>query len=346
MKFLIYFLLFFSCLATKAQNDATTDEVSVIKGVVYKNSRAFTGTLYQDASVANNTCMCILEAAYLHGYLNGVKNEYFASGKLKFTGSFSNGKEIGEHIFYDELGNIEMRITFTKEDVEGVKDENNAIESKKEGLPIIVSEIQLTEEDEKQSEVKFEPKTENPPVLVSQSNPTEQDETDIEVNPEGSFNKSAKIANIKSSETGPKINPETNNFTDNVNISVSEINDFVPAYFSEMTDVPPTAPGCEGLSEMPLANCTINEIYTFIQYNIDKKTLGLQGLPRGKHHVLVKFQISRKGTIRDISVQTPLIQIENEFIRVLKSLPTFRPGKLNGELVRVKYEFGLNVTLD
>lgn len=373
--------MFFSFLAANAQNDATTDEVETINGVLYKNKRAFTGTLYRDSPNINNTCMCVLEASYLNGYLNGVKNEYSENGKIKFTGKFTNGKEIGEHFFYDDLGNIEMRILFSSVEVKESKGQNTVVETKTESLPIIdtqskpneqvesilevntaagfetktenvpiiVLETKPIEQFETNTEINtqtaFEVKTENVPVIISETEPVEQIEINSEINPQTGFEVKTESLPVINTETGPKINTETSSYTNNINNIQPESNEYEPSYWSEMTDVPPTAPGCEGLTEIPLANCTNNAVYNFILSNIDKHTLGLQGLPKGKYTVLVKFNISKKGSIRDIVIQSPLIQLENEFIRILKLLPNFRPGQLNGAYVRVKYEFGLNVTL-
>ncbi len=349
MKFLICFLLLFSFLATNAQNDATTDEVETINGVLYKNKRPFTGTLYRDSPNAINTCMCVLEAAYLNGYLNGIKNEYSESGKIKFTGKFSNGKEVGEHFFYDELGNIEMRILFSSVEVKESKSQNTVVETKTESLPIIDTQSKPKEQVETTLEVNtaasFEMKTENVPVIISETEPVEQIEINSEINPQTGFETKREISRVVTSETGPKINTETSGYAKSINNIQPDSNGYEPAYWSEMTDLPPTAPGCEGLTEIPLANCTNNAVCNFILSNIDKHTLGLQGLPKGKYTVLVKFNISKNGSIRDIVIQSPLIQLENEFIRILKLLPTFRPAQLNGAFVRVKYEFGLNVTL-
>ncbi|WP_310991303.1 hypothetical protein [Aequorivita marina] len=293
MRVLLFFMLFFLSHGTKAQIDATTDEVDVISDVVYKNGRPLTGTLYQDAPNAKNTCRCLLEATYLEGYLNGKKIEYHENGNLKYTGHFKNGTEYGEHTLFNKNGKVEARIFYANGNVvEG--DEKDEAEQK------LIEEILLIKKEKELERVE-----------------------------------EVSLDSVEDSNETPE------------NITDSELDETIEeAYWPEMADVPPMALGCEGLSGRFLANCTFDSIINFINVNLDKQALSRQGLAIGAHKVIIKFIISDKGVIRNIHIGTSSNQVEKEFIRVLKSLPTFRPGKINTQLVSVKYQFEMVLTLN
>ena len=53
---------------------------------------------------------------------------------------------------------------------------------------------------------------------------------------------------------------------------------------------------------------------------------------------IVAFVVNRDGTLSDFNIAVPLHQdCDIEAIRVLKSMPRWKPGKRNEKLVRVKY---------
>jgi tetratricopeptide (TPR) repeat protein len=88
-----------------AQDDATTGQVVLKNGYIYKNNVLFTGVLYSVES-ANNECKCILEANYSGGRLNGIRREWHTNGKIKFVGNYIDGRLIGTAEKYDFDGYI------------------------------------------------------------------------------------------------------------------------------------------------------------------------------------------------------------------------------------------------
>lgn len=59
--------------------------------------------------------------------------------------------------------------------------------------------------------------------------------------------------------------------------------------------------------------------------------------------VVVQFVVTKTGTIGEVKVirgKDP--DLDKEAIRVVKSLPKFIPGKMNGEVVNVWYTLPIN----
>lgn len=56
-----------------------------------------------------------------------------------------------------------------------------------------------------------------------------------------------------------------------------------------------------------------------------------------KKRVFIAFKIDKKGNIVDVQARAPHIDIEEEVIRVVNTLPKVIPGEQNGEKVSVKY---------
>ena len=69
-----------------------------------------------------------------------------------------------------------------------------------------------------------------------------------------------------------------------------------------------------------------------VKYPIVAEENGIQG------KVICTFVVERDGTISDVKVTKSVdSSLDKEAVRVLKSMPKWRPGKQKGENVRVKY---------
>lgn len=92
----------------------------------------------------------------------------------------------------------------------------------------------------------------------------------------------------------------------------------------DVTDQMPSYPGG--------AYAMMNYIEQNKQYPLSAKIKGLQG------RVVVSFIVEKDGSLTDIhvvrSVETSL---DNESVRVIKSMPKWNPGKNHGTIVRVRY---------
>lgn len=77
-----------------------------------------------------------------------------------------------------------------------------------------------------------------------------------------------------------------------------------------------------------------------IRYPKDAKEKGIQG------KVIARFMVKKDGSVSDVSIEkgvSPLL--DNEAIRVVKTLPKFSPGKLNGKSVPVWFMIPITYTL-
>jgi hypothetical protein len=104
----------------------------------------------------------------------------------------------------------------------------------------------------------------------------------------------------------------------------------------------PVFPGCETLdSNDERKECMSKEISQFVNKNFDvnlAKELNLKGNVR----VYVQFKIDKAGEVVDVSVRAPHPRLESEAERVIKKLPTMRPGEQGGEKVGVLYSLPIS----
>lgn len=77
-----------------------------------------------------------------------------------------------------------------------------------------------------------------------------------------------------------------------------------------------------------------------LKYPAVPQDLGIQG------RVICQFVINKDGSIVDIQVVRSVDKhLDNEAIRVIKSMPNWKPGRMNGKPVRVKYTLPVNFRL-
>ena len=97
-------------------------------------------------------------------------------------------------------------------------------------------------------------------------------------------------------------------------------------------DVMPVFPGGDAALLKFIADST--------HYPKDAKEKGIQG------KVLARFMVKKDGSVSDVSVMQKVNpSLDNEAIRVVKLLPKFTPGKLNGKTVPVWFMVPINFTL-
>jgi hypothetical protein len=102
-------------------------------------------------------------------------------------------------------------------------------------------------------------------------------------------------------------------------------------------DEVPGFPGCE--NDLDPKKCFNEKIAKHISENFNAdlaKDLGLNAEPEVKR-VLVLFTIDKNGEVSDIKARAPHKILQEEAIRVVKSLPKMIPGKHQGNPVKVKY---------
>jgi len=99
-----------------------------------------------------------------------------------------------------------------------------------------------------------------------------------------------------------------------------------------VVDVMPEFPGGDTALLKYIADST--------HYPKDAKTQAIQG------KVIVRFMIKANGSVSEVSVQKGVSpSLDEESIRVVKTLPKFTPGKLNGKTVPVWYMIPISFKL-
>ena len=99
-----------------------------------------------------------------------------------------------------------------------------------------------------------------------------------------------------------------------------------------VVDVMPEFPGGDTALLKYIADST--------HYPKDAKTQAIQG------KVIVRFMIKANGSVSEVSVLKGVSpSLDEESIRVVKTLPKFNPGKLNGKTVPVWYMIPISFTL-
>lgn len=104
----------------------------------------------------------------------------------------------------------------------------------------------------------------------------------------------------------------------------------------------PRFPGCEEmeLDQNELKECSLRKLYEYIGIHINyppkSRTRNIQG------KALVYFQVDKDGNIVNIKVLNGISKdIKKECLRVVKNMPRWTPGKVDGEPVKV----GLNLPI-
>jgi protein TonB len=100
----------------------------------------------------------------------------------------------------------------------------------------------------------------------------------------------------------------------------------------QVVDVMPEFPGGDTTLLKYIADST--------RYPKDAKTRAIQG------KVIVRFMVNANGSVSEVSVLKGVSpSLDQESVRVVKTLPKFTPGKLNGKNVPVWYMIPISFTL-
>ncbi len=99
----------------------------------------------------------------------------------------------------------------------------------------------------------------------------------------------------------------------------------------------PVFPGCDSLAINLQKKCFEDKVTAHIAKNLNKKlAVGLE-LEPGKKIVYARFTIDSDGKIAEIDGIGANSVLRNEAKRVIKLLPTMKPGEVNGKPVSVNY---------
>lgn len=101
----------------------------------------------------------------------------------------------------------------------------------------------------------------------------------------------------------------------------------------------PTLPGCEGISnKMKRDMCTQQKMYQHLgkvqKYPQMMKEAGVEG------RVFVTFVVDKSGKVTDVEVMKGVAggkALDKEAVRMVSSLPKFKPGTQQGKAVKIRY---------
>ncbi|SFC85375.1 M56 family metallopeptidase [Algibacter pectinivorans] len=123
-------------------------------------------------------------------------------------------------------------------------------------------------------------------------------------------------------------------------------NGFEDPFFADIIkhlDVPfgiidqvPVFPGCEDLTVEEQKKCMSKNIAMHINKNFNTKLADSLNL-KGKQRINVIFKISVDGDVVGVRSRSEHPELEKEAIRVVKTLPRFKPGEHKGKQVNVPY---------
>ncbi|WP_298237730.1 M56 family metallopeptidase [uncultured Algibacter sp.] len=101
-------------------------------------------------------------------------------------------------------------------------------------------------------------------------------------------------------------------------------------------DQVPLFPGCENSPADEQKKCMAMNVSKHVNSNFNVKLANELELS-GRQRINVIFKIDIEGNIKDVRARAPHPQLENEAIRVIKTLPKFTPGEHKGKKVNVPY---------
>lgn len=120
-------------------------------------------------------------------------------------------------------------------------------------------------------------------------------------------------------------------------VKVEEPEEVVEDYSIISVEEAPVFPGCEGLnSNDARRECMGEKIKLLVNRTFDvslASELGLSGINK----IYVSFRIEPDGSVTVIGARGPHPKLEQEAIRIAKSLPEMQPGRQGGKPVGVIY---------
>lgn len=106
----------------------------------------------------------------------------------------------------------------------------------------------------------------------------------------------------------------------------------------------PRFKGCEKVAKAEVKACTDSEILQFITKNVVYPQMAIENDIQGK--VYVRFIVDAQGKVTDVSIAKSADKLlEQAAIKVVKSFPSFTPGKQRGKSVKVQYVIPVNFKL-
>ena len=125
---------------------------------------------------------------------------------------------------------------------------------------------------------------------------------------------------------------------------IVEIEEIEEVIEEEIADVPfavienvPVYPGCENAgNNNAKKKCMSDKIAAFVNKKFNTELAGDLGL-EGRQRISVQFKIDKNGNVVNVRARAPHPKLEQEAVKVVKSLPKMIPGKQRGRSVGVLY---------
>lgn len=99
----------------------------------------------------------------------------------------------------------------------------------------------------------------------------------------------------------------------------------------------PVYPGCEMFSDNPnLKNCMSKKVQQYVAENFQTNLASKLNLT-GRQRISVQYKVDKNGYVVDVDARGPHPVLEREAKRVIRLLPTMKPGTQRGNTVEVAY---------
>lgn len=88
------------------------------------------------------------------------------------------------------------------------------------------------------------------------------------------------------------------------------------------------------------------ELFKFIDSNLNMQTLSGNGAVKGDYEIWIRFIVKKDGTANDFVPESlNKYKIEDEIIRILKTVPKWKPAVQNNHIVNSYYRLHFSLNL-
>jgi outer membrane biosynthesis protein TonB len=116
----------------------------------------------------------------------------------------------------------------------------------------------------------------------------------------------------------------------------TKVEEDVAVPFAVVEEVP-IFPGCEDLeTNAERRKCMSNKISSFVAKKFNTSIADSLGF-KGRQRISVIFKINKEGNVDEIRARSSSLELEEEAVRVIKTLPKMKPGVQRGKVVSVPY---------
>jgi len=113
-----------------------------------------------------------------------------------------------------------------------------------------------------------------------------------------------------------------------------------------VVDSAPVYPGCEELSGEEQKACLTAGIQKHIARNFDSDLASELDMVDAEERIFVMFKIDKNGDVMDVKARAPHAKLEQEAVRVIKSLPEMEPGMHEGQAAVVSYSIPILIATE